>query len=215
MTDSIEKAFFQKDLESFKKAVEKARSQNVLDREYNKSDLGFSDTSFKRGTALTNIVALTPFDESNLPYVEILLENGADPNHNNKSLGNLNNSVIENLIVNAEPNFVYADPESLDATLYALIKLLISYGLDTKNVESMEYRGNEVYNTIESVLVDYGSEIDTGDKKVLHATLCSDLSKNNNVGQLKMLAKSLGLPTTGNKQDLCGLIALTLVSTLE
>lgn len=203
--DSLEKAYFNKDLSAFVQATKKAAVMNQIDREYNNTNPLF-DNLFRKGSALTTISALAPFDITTIPFVQALLEAGADPNYTNLSLGGL--SVLENLIVNAQPNFVYADPDSLQESLTALIKLLVNYGADTQPYEGV---GGDIPDIIDNVLLEYAGEIDGTDSRELQMKLCEDLSKQNNLAQLKLLAKSLGLTTAGKKADLCSIISQQLL----
>lgn len=203
--DSLEKAYFNKDLSAFVQAAQKAASMNQIDKEYNNTNPLF-DNLFRKGSALTTISALAPFDITTIPFVQALLEAGADPNYANLSLGGL--SVLENLIANAQPNFVYADPDSLQESLRALIKLLVNYGADTQPYEGV---GGDIPDIIDSVLLEYAGEIDGTDSRELQTKLCEDLSKQNNLAQLKLLAKSLGLTTMGKKADLCSVISQQLL----
>lgn len=206
MSSALEKAYFNKDLAGFVQATLEALANNQIDKEYYNSN-PVSDNVFKRGTALTTISALAPFDPSSIPFVQALLEAGADPNHKNVNLNNL--TPLANLITNAEPNFVYAEPEQLQESLLTLLRLLISYGADT-----MEFEGatGETAKAIDSILLEYAGEIDGGDTRALHAKLCEDLSKQNNLAQLRLIAKSLNLSTTGKKADLCGSISQYLLT---
>ncbi|MEX0597864.1 MAG: SAP domain-containing protein [Candidatus Paceibacterota bacterium] len=211
MSLALEKAYFNKDLPAFTKAAREAAGANLIDKEYYSSD-SFSDNVFKRGTALTTISALTPFDASSLAFVQTLLEAGANPNHKNINLGGL--TPIENIISNAEPNYVYADPTELEESLLSLLKLLIGYGAETTPYEGVS---GETARFIDSILLDYAAEVDSkssssSDKRELHASLCEDLSKQNNLAQLRLLAKSMNLNTSGKKAELCGIISQYLLT---
>lgn len=205
MSSALEKAYFNKDLSGFIQAAQDALAANQIDKEYYNS--GTVDNSFKRGSALTTITALAPFDLGSIPYVQALLEAGADPNHRNVNLGGL--TPLANLVTNAEPNFVYAEPSALQEALLALLKLLISFGADTTSYEG---GSGDTAKAIESVLLDYAGEIDGGDLPALHTKLCEDLSKQNNLAQLRLIAKSLNLATTGKKADLCSTISQALLT---
>jgi hypothetical protein len=208
MAATLETSYFKKDLTSFVKAVEQARASGTLDKEF--SNVGPQDNKFKKGTALTTIVALTPFDNNSLPFVQALLEGGANPNHKNITMGGL--TPLDNLVINAEPHFVYGDPEQVDNNVLELLKLLLSYGVDTSQYEGKA--DTQVGRVLDELLLNYATEIDTEtDQLAFQRRLCADLSKENNVTQLRLLAKSLGLSTTGRKAELCSIIAQQLVAT--
>jgi hypothetical protein len=207
MSLALEKAYFNKDLPAFTKAAKEAANANLIDKEYYNSN-PLSENVFRRGTALTTISALTPFDSSSIPFVQVLLEAGANPNHKNINLGGL--TPIENIISNAEPNYVYADPLELEESLLSLLKLLIGYGAETTTYEGVS---GETARFIDSILLDYAAEVDSSnDKRAFHASLCEDLSKQNNLAQLRLLAKSMNLNTSGRKAELCGTISQYLLT---
>lgn len=204
-SSSLETAYFNKDITAFANIATILGKTGQIDKEYLNTD-PVADQIFRRGTALTNIVALTPFDIDSLIYVQILLENHANPNHANQTLNGL--KPLGNLIQNAQQNFVYADSDSLDTSLEALIKLLLSYGVNTLPYEKSN---GEVPEMIEKILLDYSSEIDLTDHKLLYEELCSELSKENNLTKLRLLAKALEVSTKGNKAELCNVISQHLI----
>lgn len=197
MTDlsDLEQAYLKKDLGEFVRILQTMKSNNDIDVEADDPKYQI----FKKGTPLTTMVAISPFDSAAIPYVQALLESNTDPNHINHTLGGL--TVLENLKKNAEPNFNLAD-DTLQKNLNDLINLLISYGADTIPYEDKS--DSETAKTINKILLDYASEIDaTTDLMGLHDRLCKDLSKENNLRQLKMLAKGLGITVSGKKADIC------------
>lgn len=200
----MEQAYLKRDLGAFVRLAQQSKANDTINNEMTDPKAQI----FKKGTMLTTLAALAAFDPNTMPYVQALLEAGADPNYKNKTLNGM--TVLENLVANAEPNFDLEDTNLVQQNLYDLIELLISYGVDTS-----KYEGNRdtIGKIIDKVLLNYASDIDTTpDPMLLYNKLCQELSKENNIRQLQMLAQGLGIEVHGKKADICSTISQYLIT---